>query len=671
MTPYHLELIRQTFDGLFRPSSPDSAGKDLLLDIGGEDEPEREEPSSPPPPRTPHQERPCPDPYRPEGPDRPDPGRPTTPASGAVEHKDKGTGAARPILDDDDVPSPPKPKKAAPAAAKPKKDREAPKKARRRPRWPPSPRRPPRRRRPRPRPPPPARRKPGPPHEAKEAAEAKGSDDAPRRTPGRGTGTSTRPQWRSPPRRRTRAAVPRTQGEGRAQAGPADRPGRLLPEAARQVLQSVVDLGLFDLSLSEKCHGKRAHVLLSSIDPCPSLARPLAYERLGAIVEWFEKLGAAVLFSIIVQTSALDEARYQVVDGSHRFQVARIIVDPRRVSELPPEITAEQRTELRQRVEKLNKLHPRSGREDYIDVAVYNTLDPEAMLELQHRVNLLTHDARFGSSTFDVLLNLKRASLQVCRLPSIDYHQPTSPPLSGPKRYIREDPDFTHLEPALKELHFPKGEDAPAKLVKILECFSLEMLCASPSSRLSDSRQPRTCGASLSGSEATSTAAADLKKPIRQAEQTFMLLEAHDAAEVAAGDHPPSSTCPRRGRPEILRCHLVRTETFAFMNCLNVRPFPFRKGKVRLPAFSEELGELGCPFERLNETDVGNMPQEITFMDGRRLSEFELVLGYWLGWCAAQLPPAMQDYLMPEHCPYARLWEEMGHHDIPVPASAC
>ncbi|KAJ4453925.1 hypothetical protein PAPYR_11486 [Paratrimastix pyriformis] len=639
MTPYHLELIRQTFDGLFRPSSPDSAGKDLLLDIGGEeDEPEREEPSSPaPPPRTPHQERPCPDPYRPEGPDRPD----------------------RPILDDDDVPSPPKPKKAAPAAAKPKKDREAPKKARRRPRWPPSPRRrPPRRRRPRPRPPPPARRKPGPPHEAKEAAEAKGSDDAPRRTPGRGTGTSTRPQWRSPPRRRTRAAVPRTQGEGRAQAGPADRPGRLLPGGR---------------SPSTACHGKRAHVLLSSIDPCPSLARPLAYERLGAIVEWFEKLGAAVLFSIIVQTSALDEARYQVVDGSHRFQVARIIVDPRRVSELPPEITAEQRTELRQRVEKLNKLHPRSGRslarclrphnnaplppaqhlkEDYIDVAVYNTLDPEAMLELQHRVNLLTHDARFGSSTFDVLLNLKRASLQ------------------APKRYIREDPDFaTHLEPALKELHFPKGEDAPAKLVKILECFSLEMLCAL--SQLPVERQPSATNlwrifeardaemnrwlaramleGSFSGSEATSTAAADLKKPIRQAEQTFMLLEAHDAAEVAAGDHP----------------HL------AFMNCLNVRPFPFRKGKVRLPAFSEELGELGCPFERLNETDVGNMPQEITFMDGRRLSEFELVLGYWLGWCAAQLPPAMQDYLMPEHCPYARLWEEMGHHDIPVPASAC
>ncbi|KAJ4455234.1 hypothetical protein PAPYR_9891 [Paratrimastix pyriformis] len=523
MTPYHLELIRQTFDGLFRPSSPDSAGKDLLLDIGGEeDEPEREEPSSPaPPPRTPHQERPCPDPYRPEGPDRPDPG---------------------PILDDDDVPSPPKPKKAAPAAAKPKKDREAPKKARRRPRWPP--------------------RRPCP--EPKAKAERK-------------------------------------------RARPTD-PDDFSPEAARQVLQ-----GLFDLSLSEKCHGKRAHVLLSSIDPCPSLARPLAYERLGAIVEWFEKLGAAVLFSIIVQTSALDEARYQVVDGSHRFQVARIIVDPRRGGE------AQQATpQIRQHL-----------KEDYIDVAVYNTLDPEAMLELQHRVNLLTHDARFGSSTFDVLLNLKRASLQ------------------APKRYIREDPDFaTHLEPALKELHFPKGEDAPAKLVKILECFSLEMLCAL--SQLPVERQPSATNlwrifeardaemnrwlaramleGSFSGSEATSTAAADLKKPIRQAEQTFMLLEAHDAAEVAAGDH-----------------HL------AFMNCLNVRPFPFRKGKVRLPAFSEELGELGCPFERLNETDVGNMPQEITFMDGRRL----------------------RDYLMPEHCPYARLWEEMGHHDIPVPASAC
>ncbi|KAJ4454928.1 hypothetical protein PAPYR_10220 [Paratrimastix pyriformis] len=77
-----------------------------------------------------------------------------------------------------------------------------------------------------------------------------------------------------------------------------------------------------------------------------------------------------------------------------------------------------------------------------------------------------------------------------------------------------------------------------------------------------------------------------ISKPIRQAEQTFMLLEAHDAAEVAAGDHPV--LCPDEAAREILRCHL---------------------GKVRLPAFSEELGELGCPFERLNETDVGNMPQ--------------------------------------------------------------
>ncbi|KAJ4457401.1 hypothetical protein PAPYR_7100 [Paratrimastix pyriformis] len=615
------------FDGLFRPSSPDSAGKDLLLDIGGEeDEPEREEPSSPaPPPRTPHQERPCPDPYRPKAPTALT-ARPTTPASGAVEHKDKGTGAARPILDDDDVPSPPKPK-AAPAAAKPKKDREAPKRQEGGP----------------------GGRQPGPPHEAKEAAEAKGSDDAPRRTPGRGTGTSTRPQWRSPPRRRTRAAVPPNPRRRPSASGPG-RPTRTT--SPRRPLAKYCRGS--SISLSEKCHGKRAHVLLSSIDPCPSLARPLAYERLGAIVEWFEKLGAAVLFSIIVQTSALDEARYQVVDGSHRTAD--------RAS--PKGGEAQQATpQIRQHL-----------KEDYIDVAVYNTLDPEAMLELQHRVNLLTHDARFGSSTFDVLLNLKRASLQ------------------APKRYIREDPDFaTHLEPALKELHFPKGEDAPAKLVKILECFSLEMLCAL--SQLPVERQPSATNlwrifeardaemnrwlaramleGSFSGSEATSTAAADLKKPIRQAEQTFMLLEAHDAAEVAAGDHPRPLPAPDEAAREILRCHLVRTETFAFMNCLNVRPFPFRKGKVRLPAFSEELGELGCPFERLNETDVGNMPQEITFMDGRRLSEFELVLGYWLGWCAAQLPPAMQDYLMPEHCPYARLWEEMGHHDIPVPASAC
>ncbi|KAJ4455515.1 hypothetical protein PAPYR_9501 [Paratrimastix pyriformis] len=181
MTPYHLELIRQTFDGLYRPSSPDSAGKDLLLDIGGEDEPNARSPRLPPR-RHAHRTRsaPAPTPTAPKAPTALT-ARPTTPASGAVEHKDKGTGAARPILDDDDVPSPPKPKKAAPAAAKPKKDREAPeegkkaapvaakskkeaaKEAKAA----------------APAPPPPARRKPGPPHEAKEAAEAKGSDDAP------------------------------------------------------------------------------------------------------------------------------------------------------------------------------------------------------------------------------------------------------------------------------------------------------------------------------------------------------------------------------------------------------------------------------------------------------------------------------------------------------------
>ncbi|KAJ4454275.1 hypothetical protein PAPYR_11069 [Paratrimastix pyriformis] len=622
MTPYHLELIRQTFDGLFRPSSPDSAGKDLL-DIGGEeDEPERESPR-------PYLHRtsgsvlnsflsaPAPTPTAPKAPTaltavrRRPPLAPSSTRTRELEPLGQGGPGGRQAQEGSRGPE--EGKKAAPVAAKSKKEAAKEAKAAA-----PAP--------------PPARRKPGPPHEAKEAAEAKGSDDAPRRTPGRGTGTSTRPQWRSPPRRRTRAAVPRTQGEGRAQAGPADRPGRLLPGG-----RSPSTAGGSSISLSEKCHGKRAHVLLSSIDPCPSLARPLAYERLGAIVEWFEKLGAAVLFSIIVQTSALDEARYQVVDGSHRFQVARIIVDPRRVSELPPEITAEQRTELRQRVEKLNKLHPQIRqhlKEDYIDMAVYNTLDPGGHARA----------ATSGQPAY----SRRAVWKQHLRRPAEP--QACIPPSLPPKRYIREDPDFaTHLEPALKELHFPKGEDAPAKLVKILECFSWRCCVPSPSSRLSDSRQPRTCGASLrdaemnrwlaramlegsfSGSEATSTAAADLKKPIRQAEQTFMLLEAHDAAEVAAGDHP----------------HL------AFMNCLNVRPFPFRKGKVRLPAFSEELGELGCPFERLNETDVGNMPQEITFMDGRRLSEFEL------------------DYLMPEHCPYARLWEEMGHHDIPVPASAC
>ncbi|KAJ4452571.1 hypothetical protein PAPYR_13217 [Paratrimastix pyriformis] len=363
------------------------------------------------------------------------------------------------------------------------------------------------------------------------------------------------------------------------------------------------------ISLSEKCHGKRAHVLLSSIDPRPSLARPLAYERLGAIVEWFEKLGAAVLFSIIVQTSALDEARYQVVDGSHRFQVARIIVDPRRVSELPPEITAEQRTELRQRVEKLNKLHPRSGRRT-TSTWPFTTLDPEAMLELQHRVNLLTHDARFGSSTFDVLLNLKRASLQ------------------APKRYIREDPDFATFGTRPQGAALPKGEDAPAKLVKILECFSWR--CCVPS-QLPVERQPSATNlwrifeardaemnrwlaramleGSFSGSEATL-----LQRPISRSPFGRPSRPSCCSRPTMQLRWPPETTpvlyLPPT-RPPGRSCGAISSDRdLAFMNCLNVRPFPFRKGK----------------------TDVGNMPQEITFMDGR-VSEFEL------------------DYLMPEHCP--------------------
>ncbi|KAJ4453508.1 hypothetical protein PAPYR_12022 [Paratrimastix pyriformis] len=576
MTPYHLELIRQTFDGLFGRPHLIPPARPPPRHRWEEDEPEREPSSvfashlrlgakfvlcwSPPPPHT-APGRPLPRPYRP-GPTA-DPARPTTPASGAVEHKDKGTGAARPILDDDDVPSRPS-QEAAPAAAKPRRI---------------------------------AR-----PRRGKKAAPV-----AAKRTPGRGTGTNPAPVEISSSSS-DGAAVPRPKAKAeRKRARPTD-PDDFSPEAARQVLQSVVDLGLFDLSLSEKCHGKRAHVLLSSIDPCPSLARPLPTSASGNC-GMVRELGAAVLFSIIVQTSALDEARYQVVDGSHRFQVARIIVDPRRGGE------AQQATpQIRQHL-----------KEDYIDVAVYNTLDPEAMLELQHRVNLLTHDARFGSSTFDVLLNLKRASLQAPSATSV--------------RILT----LPHIWNPPSRAALPQGEDAPAKLVKILECFSLEMLCAL--SQLPVERQP---------------SATNLWRIFEPTMQLRWPPETTPVLYLPPTRPPGDPAVPSRPDRDL---------------CLHELPqraaLPIPQGQVRLPAFSEELGELGCPFERLNETDVGNMPQEITFMDGRRLSEFELVLGYWLGWCAAQLPPAMQDYLMPEHCPYARLWEEMGHHDIPVPASAC
>ncbi|KAJ4453561.1 hypothetical protein PAPYR_11941 [Paratrimastix pyriformis] len=558
-----------------------------------------------------------------------------------IEHKDKATGAARvAILDDDDAsPSPkpkekakPKPPKKAPEEEvknkpKPKKDGpEANKKA------PVAPTKPKKDAAPVP-PPPARRRKPGH-HEAnKEASDASEAEDqaAEKDAPPRHRGTKHQAPVEISSSSDEDGPAPEPKAKAERKRGRPNSP-ELAPEA-RQLIQG----GLFNVSLPGKSIAKRAQVLLSSIDPCPSLARPLSYERLAAIIEWFNKLGASVLFSIIVQKSPQVEARYQVVDGSHRFQVARIIVDPRRVSELPTGITAEQRDALRERVEKLNEEFPKIRKhlkEDYIDVAVYNTLEPEAMLELQHRVNLLTHDARFGSSTFDVLLNLKRASLQ------------------APKLYSLDHPDLdTLLAPALSELHFPKSVDAPSKLLKMLASFSLDLLCEL--SRLPVERQPSPTNlwrifeardlemncwvarallqGSFSGSEANSVVAPEMKKPIRQAEQTFLLLEAHDAAEVADGNRQP---------------------TFAFMNCLNVRPFQIRKGKVRLPAFTEMLGELGCPFERLNETDVRNLPLEITCIriDGRSLTDFDLVLGYWLGWCAAQLPPAMQDYLRPEHC---------------------
>ncbi|KAJ4453284.1 hypothetical protein PAPYR_12280 [Paratrimastix pyriformis] len=216
---------------------------------------------------------------------------------------------------------------------------------------------------------------------------------------------------------------------------------------------------------------------------------------------------------------------------------------------------------------------------------------------------------KISDSTFDVLLNLKRASLQ------------------APKLYSLDHPDLdTLLAPGLSELHFPKSADAPSKLLKLLASFSLELLCEL--SRLPVERQPSPTNlwriveardlemncwvarallqGSFSGSEANSVVAPEMKKPIRQAEQTFMLLEAHDAAEVADGNRQPVLYLPPdEAAREVLRCHLVRTETFAFMNCLNVRPFQIRKGKVRLPAFTEMLGELGCPFDRMNETDVG------------------------------------------------------------------
>ncbi|KAJ4453605.1 hypothetical protein PAPYR_11893 [Paratrimastix pyriformis] len=175
---------------------------------------------------------------------------------------------SRANLDDDDVPSPPKPKsgpggrqaqegsrgpeegkKAAPVAAKSKKEAA-------------------RRRRPRPRPPPPTRRKPGPPHEAKEAAEAK---------------ARTTPQEDARPRHRHKHPAPveisssssdeggRAPEPAKGPQGPADRPDDFSPEAARQYCRARFSLCRKSATAEGPCAAELHR-------PRPSLARPLAYE---------------------------------------------------------------------------------------------------------------------------------------------------------------------------------------------------------------------------------------------------------------------------------------------------------------------------------------------------------------------------------------------------------
>ncbi|KAJ4452572.1 hypothetical protein PAPYR_13218 [Paratrimastix pyriformis] len=158
---------------------------------------------------------PAPTPTAPKAPTAPD--RPSDDAaSGAVEHKDKGTGCqswttmmcrARPS-----------PRKA-PAAAKPKKDREAPEEQAEGG---------------------PGGRQPGPPHEAKEAAEAKGSDDAPGGRQAAAPAQAPGPSG-DPPRRRTRAAAPEPKAKAERK-----RPGRPTRTTSRRPLAKhrspVVDL---------------------------------------------------------------------------------------------------------------------------------------------------------------------------------------------------------------------------------------------------------------------------------------------------------------------------------------------------------------------------------------------------------------------------------------------
>ncbi|KAJ4454184.1 hypothetical protein PAPYR_11185 [Paratrimastix pyriformis] len=382
--------------------------------------------------------------------------------------------------------------------------------------------------------------------------------------------------------------------------------------------------GLLDVVLSQTpC--QRAQLPLALIDPCPNPARPLSCDRMKAIFGYFHQFGWAALFSLSVQKAAAGE-RFEVVDGSHRYAVARLIVDPNRVSELPAHITQDERQELRDLAVNLNKEYPKVKNHlanELVNVVLLENMDEDALLVFQATCNAMTADDSFGSSGYDVLLNVKRAALR------------------APQLYSLTNPDLpARLKPALKALHFPDSKDAYIKLTKIVGLCSVEQLTALSQTpiqshltrsnlwRIFETKDvlfnqfliARMLQPDFNGSTLATPDLPKFKLPIRQAEQAWLLMARHDEAALA-------------------------------------RHEPHPLGHPVLPEYSEELGAVGCPFSGLNWDDLVHLPNyilDLNIFDGPHLpgelgrppTPYELAVGYWMAFSYARLPHGTRRYLI-------------------------
>ncbi|KAJ4453001.1 hypothetical protein PAPYR_12651 [Paratrimastix pyriformis] len=374
--------------------------------------------------------------------------------------------------------------------------------------------------------------------------------------------------------------------------------------------------GLLDVVLSQTpC--QRAQLPLALIDPCPNPARPLSCDRMKAIFGYFQQFGWAALFSLSVQKAAAGE-RFEVVDGSHRYAVARLIVDPNRVSELPAHITQDERQELRDLAMNLNKEYPKVKNHlanELVNVVLLENMDEDALLVFQATCNAMTADDSFGSSGYDVLLNVKRAALR------------------APQLYSLTNPDLpARLKPALKALHFPDSKDAYIKLTKIVGLCSVEQLTALSQTpiqshltrsnlwRIFETKDvlfnqfliARMLQPDFNGSTLATPDLPKFKLPIRQAEQAWLLMARHDEAALARHEpHPLLLLPPDEPTRKILLGKLFQLPEFEYFNPLLVRPLPTKLGHPVLPEYSEELGAVGCPFSGLNWDDLVHLPNYI------------------------------------------------------------